>query len=69
MNNDMTITYLQEACVKSFIKNVQDLDEVLQSYDIAVIDGKSPITCDEEINHKRRTFGFFWNKKVCIVIL
>ena len=62
----MTLRELQEACCKAFLGNVQDMDDVLQSYEIAVIDGKSPILTDEQINQRRRTFGFYWNKNVCI---
>lgn len=64
----MTLTNLQEGCVKAFLGNVEDMEKVMESYVIAVIDGKSKITCDEEINRKRRTFGFYWKKKVCIVV-
>jgi hypothetical protein len=60
----MTLRELQEACCKAFLQNVEDLDDVLKSYDIAVIDGKSPIVSDDQISHKRRTFGFYWKKKV-----
>ncbi|CAB4020130.1 cyclin-dependent kinase 1-like, partial [Paramuricea clavata] len=63
VNNDMTLRELQEACCKAFLQNVEDLDDVLKSYDIAVIDGKSPIVSDHQISHKRRTFGFYWKKK------
>ena len=66
MNNEVTLRELQEACCKAFLENVQDMDDVLQSYEIAVIDGKSPIVTDEQINQKRRTFGFYWNEKVCV---
>ena len=61
----MTLRELQEACCKGFLANMQDLDDVLHSYEIAVIVGKSPILSDDQINHKRRTFGFYWKKKVC----
>lgn len=60
----MTLSDLKQACVKAFITDVGNFEEALDKYDVAVIDGKSAIKCDEELNQKRRTFGLYWNKKV-----
>lgn len=64
MNNTMTLQDLKEAFVTVFFDERTDLEDVLKSYDIAVVDGKSIVNSDEEINHKRRTFGFYWKRKV-----
>jgi hypothetical protein len=64
VNNTMTLQDLKEAFVTVFFDERTDLEDVLKSYDIAVVDGKSIVNSDEEINHKRRTFGFYWKRKV-----
>ena len=68
VSNPMTLQDLEDGCCKAFLANVRDLKDVVQDYDIAIIDGKSQLTCDEEIPQRRRTFGFYW-KKVDNVIL
>lgn len=64
----MTLKELLEACGKAFLQNVEDFDDVLKSYDIAVIDGKSPIVSDDQISHKRiGRLGFIGRKRYGLV--
>ena len=58
----MTLHDLQDGCCNAFLPTVGNMKEVVQHYDIAIIDGKSQLTCDEEISQRRRTFGFYWKK-------
>ena len=67
MDNPITLQVLQEGCCKAFLEIVKDIEDVMQDYDIAIIDGKSQLTCDDEIPQRRRTFGFYW-KKVYILL-
>ena len=64
MKNKMSLVELTEACIKAFIPGAT-VEDVAKEYNIAVIDGKSVLKRDEEVNHKRRTFGFYWHRKVC----
>lgn len=66
MKNNMTLGDLKQACAKAFITDVGNFEEALDRYDVVVIDGKSAVTCDAELNQKRRTFGLYWNKKVSV---
>ncbi|CAB4043284.1 Hypothetical predicted protein, partial [Paramuricea clavata] len=63
VDNPITLRVLQEGCCKAFLEIVGDIEDVMQDYDIAIIDGKSQLTCDDEIPQRRRTFGFYWKKK------
>ncbi len=62
----MSLEGITEACIKAFLPNFGSVEDVLKLHDVSVIDGKSAIKKDEEINNKRRTFGFYWNRKVRI---
>ena len=65
VNSDSSLQELKEACVKVFFDENASFDDVVRSYDIAVIDGKSVVNTDEALNLKRRTFDFYWARKVC----
>lgn len=60
----MTLQDLREAFVTVFFDERTDLEDVLKSYDIAVVDGKSIVNSNKEINHKCCTFGFYWKRMV-----
>ncbi|CAB4020535.1 Hypothetical predicted protein, partial [Paramuricea clavata] len=62
MNNNMTLQDLHEAFVTVFFDERTDLEDVLKLYNIAVVDGKSTVNSDKEIN-KHYTFGFYWKRK------
>ncbi|CAB4008630.1 5 nucleotidase, partial [Paramuricea clavata] len=62
VDNPITLQVLQEGCCKAFLEIVGDIEDVMQDYDIAIIDGKSQLTCDDEIPQRRRTFGWPWER-------
>ena len=62
MKAEVTLRDLKEACINVFFPG--DSTSVEKMYDIAVIDGKSAVHNDKELNQKRRTYGFYWKRKV-----
>ena len=50
--------------MKAFIG--ESLETANQNYKISVIDGKSVVSNNDELNNRRRTFGFCWEIEVKI---
>ena len=64
MSIDFTLQELIDACIKVFLGNKESFETVSAKYELLIIDGKSVISKDIELNRKRRTFGFYYQKKV-----
>ena len=63
MSIDFTLQELIDACIKVFLGNVESFETVNAKYELSIIDGKSVISKDMELNRKHRTFGFYYKKK------
>ena len=64
VNIEFSLQELTAACVKAFIG--ESLETANQNYKISVIDGKSVVSNNDELNNRRRTFGFCWEIEVKI---
>ena len=63
LNHDFSLHELTDACIKQLISADEDMQSASQTYDICLIEGKSVVNKEEELNKNRRTFGFSWELK------